>query len=222
VEGGRPHILSFLVTMATLRLPALLGLPMESLATNLASISIGALNTGKRRVDGTRSDTRIGQTTSEKWTNERFRQTMFLILEFRREWPNQSLLTADDVEAIRAALDSALYFATSNTHTADSEASLLSHSNPFFGCLRVRAPHITHPPHYWTLPAQSTTQIRLAGQSGSCEGRFQSRGAVGTSRRWERGISLIRISLQVAKGTARAWKQTQSGGRNDWSSSAPI
>ena len=85
------HILSFLVTMATLRLPALSGLPMESLATDLASMllthsSIGALNTGKRRVDGTRSDTRIGQTTSEKWTNERFyRQTMFLILEFRRE-----------------------------------------------------------------------------------------------------------------------------------------
>ena len=51
---------------------------------------------------------------------------MFPILEFRREWSNQSLLTADDVEAIRAALDSALYFATSNAHTADSEASLVT------------------------------------------------------------------------------------------------
>ena len=50
--GGRPHILSFLVTMATLRLPALLGLPMESLATDLASISIGALNTGNSLLRG--------------------------------------------------------------------------------------------------------------------------------------------------------------------------
>ena len=45
--------------------------------------------TGKRKVDGSLAATRLGQTTSERWANERFRQTMLLILEFRREWPTQ-------------------------------------------------------------------------------------------------------------------------------------
>ena len=40
--------------------------------------------TGKRKVDGSLAATRLGQTTSERWANERFRQTMLLILEFRR------------------------------------------------------------------------------------------------------------------------------------------
>ena len=75
--------------------------------------------TGKRKVDGSLAATRLGQTTTERWANERFRQTMLLILEFRREWPVQSLLTADDADAIRTAVDNALYMATSSNHVGD-------------------------------------------------------------------------------------------------------
>jgi hypothetical protein len=38
---------------------------------------------------------------------------MLLVLEFRKEWPNNSLMTADDVKSIRSALDGALFIATS-------------------------------------------------------------------------------------------------------------
>ena len=44
---------------------------------------------------------------------------MLLIREFRMEWPNQSLLTADDVESIRWLLDCAMYTASRVGHTAD-------------------------------------------------------------------------------------------------------
>jgi hypothetical protein len=83
--------------------------------------SVDGINTGKRRTDGSRSDTRVGSATTERWVSERFRQVMLLILEFRRNWPTQSLLRMDDVEAIRTAVDNALYHATSNGHVADSE-----------------------------------------------------------------------------------------------------
>ena len=39
--------------------------------------------TGKRRLDGEYADTRIGKSVSLKWANERLRQTMLLINEFR-------------------------------------------------------------------------------------------------------------------------------------------
>ena len=72
-----------------------------------------------KKVDGNLAATRLGQTTTQRWGNERFRQTMLLILEFRREWPGQSLLTADDVERIRTAIDNALAFATTSSHVGD-------------------------------------------------------------------------------------------------------
>ena len=75
--------------------------------------------TGKRKVDGNLAATRLGQTTTQRWGNERFRQTMLLILEFRREWPGQSLLTTDDVEGIRTAIDNALAFAATSSHVGD-------------------------------------------------------------------------------------------------------
>ena len=77
------------------------------------------VNTGKRKVDGSLAAARVGQTTTERWANERFRQVMLLILEFRKEWPNNSLLTADDVNQIRSALDGALFAATSSNAVAD-------------------------------------------------------------------------------------------------------
>ena len=96
---------------------------IEVLANRLAWLHVEQANTdvnsGKRKVDGSRAATRVGQSTTERWANERFRQTMLLVLEFRREWPGQSLLTVDDVSAIRTAVDSALYTATSSNHVWD-------------------------------------------------------------------------------------------------------
>jgi len=71
------------------------------------------VNTGKRKVDGSLAAARVGTTTTQRWANERFRQVMLLVLEFRKEWPTNSLLTADDVDQISFALDAALLIATS-------------------------------------------------------------------------------------------------------------
>ena len=71
------------------------------------------VNTGKRKEDGSLAAARVGTTTTQRWANERFRQVMLLVLEFRKEWPNNSLLTADDVNQISFALDAALLIATS-------------------------------------------------------------------------------------------------------------
>ena len=80
-------------------------------------VSIDA--TGKRKIDGSKAASRLGSSATEKWGNERFRQTMLLVREFRMEWPNSSLLTADDVESIRSLLDCALYTATKTGHVSD-------------------------------------------------------------------------------------------------------
>jgi hypothetical protein len=111
-------------------LPPLLRLPLadasavDSLAVDLSRLlrpdaADVDVNTGKRKVDGSRAATRIGATTTERWANERFRQVMLLVLEFRLNWPNMSLLTNDDFEAIRVAIDNALYTATRSGHTGD-------------------------------------------------------------------------------------------------------
>eukprot|EP00966_Prymnesium_polylepis_P104583 2422553-Prymnesium_polylepis.1 len=41
---------------------------------------------GKRKVDGELAATRLGSVASERWANERFRQTFLLVREFRMEW----------------------------------------------------------------------------------------------------------------------------------------
>ena len=93
-------------------------LPILTLSiTDLLHMSIEA--TGKRKVDGSKAATRLGSSATEKWGNERFRQTMLLVREFRMEWPYTSLLTADDVESIRSLLDCALYTATKTGHVSD-------------------------------------------------------------------------------------------------------
>jgi len=100
----------------------LLALPIDALSDAFSA----ALTTGeavdatkKRKVDGTLAATRLGSTATEKWANERFRQTMLLVREFRMEWPNKSLLTSDDVENIRWLVDCALYTATRAGHVGD-------------------------------------------------------------------------------------------------------
>ena len=75
--------------------------------------------TGKRKVDGSHADTRLGKALTPRWANERFRQVMMLVREFRTEWPNQSLLSNDDVEFIRMAVDTALAMAEREEHTSD-------------------------------------------------------------------------------------------------------
>ena len=81
--------------------------------------SVDIAGTGKRKIDGSYAATRLGETTSSRWANERFRQVMLLIRQFRVEWPNQALLTADDVEFIRMAIDAALSTAAHEAHTGD-------------------------------------------------------------------------------------------------------
>jgi hypothetical protein len=62
--------------------------------------SVDIAGTGKRKIDGSYAATRLGETMSSRWANERFRQVMLLIRQFRMEWPGQALLTADDVECL--------------------------------------------------------------------------------------------------------------------------
>ena len=75
--------------------------------------------TGKRKADGSYADTRLGKALTPRWANERFRQVLMLVREFRTEWPNQSLLSNDDVEFIRMAIDTALAMAEREGHVSD-------------------------------------------------------------------------------------------------------
>ena len=81
--------------------------------------TVDIAGTGKRKIDGSYAATRLGETMTSRWANERFRQVMLLIRQFRTEWPNQTLLTADDTELIRSAIDVALTTASYAAHTGD-------------------------------------------------------------------------------------------------------
>ena len=102
--------------------------PLGALADAFAGLSTEA--PGKRKVDGSLAATRLGSTATERWANERFRQTMLLVREFRMEWPNMSLLTSDDVESIRWLLDCALLA------SPYAKFTLLWHFLPFASCYR--------------------------------------------------------------------------------------
>ena len=75
--------------------------------------------TGKRKIDGEYAASRLGSAMTNRWANERFRQVMLLIRQYRQEWPNQALLTADDTEFIRSAIDVALSTAGHEGHKGD-------------------------------------------------------------------------------------------------------
>ena len=70
---------------------------------------------GKRKKGGDLADTRLGKPISSAWANERFRQTMLLILEFRL---HNNVLSSEDVEFLRIAVDVALSEALRAGHTA--------------------------------------------------------------------------------------------------------
>ena len=96
--------------------------PIESALPSLAALfhkTVDIAGTGKRKIDGTYAATRLKQEMTSKWANERFRQVMLLVRQFRIEWPNQTLLTADDTEFIRSAIDIALSTAAHEGHTGD-------------------------------------------------------------------------------------------------------
>ena len=101
---------------------ALERVPIVNVLPSLALLfhkTVSIAGTGKKTVDGTYAATRLGQTITSRWANERFRQVMLLIRQFRMEWPNQALLTADDVEFIRTTVDVALSTAAHEQHTGD-------------------------------------------------------------------------------------------------------
>ena len=94
------------------------GLILPSL-TLLFHKTLDIAGTGKRKVDGEYAATRLKKTMTVRWANERFRQVMLLVRQFRMEWPNRSLLTADDTEFIRSAVDVALSTAGHENHAGD-------------------------------------------------------------------------------------------------------
>jgi len=97
-------------------LPALDALAFSKLHIHEVTPTDGS---GKRKVDGRYADSRLGKALTPRWANERFRQVMMLVREFRNEWPSQSLLSNDDVEFIRMAIDTALAMAEREEHTSD-------------------------------------------------------------------------------------------------------
>lgn len=76
-------------------------------------------STGKRKMDGTKAATRLGKGATQSWANERYRQCMLLILEFRTEWQGGSLLTSEDVDRISLQIDCALAVAIQRNHVGD-------------------------------------------------------------------------------------------------------
>ena len=95
-----------------------IGLTLPNLAA-LFHKTVNIAGTGKRKIDGSYAATRLSQAMTSRWANERFRQVMLLIRQFRTEWPGNSLLTADDTEFIRSAVDVALATAGHDAHTGD-------------------------------------------------------------------------------------------------------
>ena len=96
--------------------------PIESALPSLAALfhkTADIAGSGKRKVDGEYAASRLKQAITSKWANERFRQVMLLVRQFRMEWPNQALLTSDDTEFIRSAIDVALSTAGHEGHTGD-------------------------------------------------------------------------------------------------------
>jgi hypothetical protein len=71
--------------MPSHQLPALGALAFSKLCCIHETIPTDG--TGKRKADGSYADTRLGKVLTPRWANERFRQVMTLVREFRIEWP---------------------------------------------------------------------------------------------------------------------------------------
>ena len=99
--------------------------------------TVDIAGTGKRKIDGEYAATRLGGAMTSRWANERFRQVMLLVRQFRMEWPNKSLLTADDTEFVRSAIDVALTTAAHEGHTGGIYDCELDHVGHLDGAARV-------------------------------------------------------------------------------------
>ena len=66
--------------MSTPPLPALDALAFSKLRIHETTPTEG---TGKRKIDGSYAVTRLGKALTPRWANERFRQVMMLVREFR-------------------------------------------------------------------------------------------------------------------------------------------
>ena len=86
----------------------------EALFADLFRHAASIEGTGKRKKEGDLADTRLGKPVSSRWSNERFRQTMLLVLEFRLK---SNFLSIEDVEFLRIAVDVALAQAERAGHT---------------------------------------------------------------------------------------------------------
>jgi hypothetical protein len=75
--------------------------------------------TSKKKADGTLAATRLKKPVTSAWLNERFRQTLLLIREFRTNWNQGNMLSNEDVEYLRVALDTALAQAEREGHIGD-------------------------------------------------------------------------------------------------------
>ena len=82
----------------------------DVLLAGLFKRALDISGTGKLKADGSKAETRLGKPVSDRWLNERFRQVMELVLEFRLAWPSRSLLSHHDVAFIEAALDHTVGF----------------------------------------------------------------------------------------------------------------
>ena len=74
--------------------------------------------TSKRKVNGTYAETRLGKPVTSHWLNERFRQTLLLVNEFKVNGIG-AMLSSDDLQFVRVCLDVALAQAERERHVGD-------------------------------------------------------------------------------------------------------
>ena len=111
------------------------------------------------------------------------------------------------------------------THTRPTVRRPLFHTRTrgFYSILGAcaSAPRASHhsPP---ALLDRLRLKSNLLGNLARAKADLDQEGRLACRDGGNEAISLIRISLQLARRTARAWTPTPSGRRNDWSSSAPL
>ena len=140
-------------------------LPLLSLSTArihgdaaLATLLKGLVlieGTGKRKIDGSKAATRLGSSATQSWANDRYRQVMLLILEFRLEWPGQSLVSFDDVDRISMMVDCALATAIDLEHVGD----IYDVSPICWAIWLVQAAHAARQGGTWTVESEAAARL---------------------------------------------------------------
>ena len=112
--------------------------------------------TGKRKKGGDLAETRLGKPVSSSWANERFRQTMLLILEFRL---HNNVLSSEDVEFLRVAVDVALTEASREGHIA----SIYDMSPTVWAIWLVQHAHATRTGGWSVTSIQEQLKLSVVG-----------------------------------------------------------